>query len=402
MAQPVVITGVGLVSPLGCDVGEFWRRLIAGERGLSRIERFDPTGLRNERAGEVKSWVFEAADFGLDSVPSLASQFALVAAAHALLDAGYSWPLDSGAVRVGAVASTNFAGADYWEQFLRSLAAGDPKGQLFAGAVFDETPRLMRKVFGLRGPAGLISIACSSGAAAIGLGADWVRWGLCDVAVAGGHDCLAPSPLAGLSALHTITADDIHPFSANRSGTIFGEGAAYVVLESLDAALERGAKIYAEVAGWAQNNNGYHMTAPDPGAEGMTQVIAACLANAAISPDEVDYINAHGTGTQPHDPAETLAIKNVLGKRAYEIPVSSIKGAIGHLMGAAGAIETVAASLAIVRGIVPPTASYTLPDPECDLDYVPNVGRPADVRVALSISAGIGGSNACVALRRVE
>lgn len=402
MSRRVVITGLGLVSPLGCCVDEFWQRLLAGERGLSRIERFDPTGLRNERAGEIKNWSFDAAAFGLSDLPSLASQFALLAAADALRDAGIRWPLSDCSLCAAAVTSTNFAGADRWEQFVQAFVAGDPRAQLFAGAAFDETPRLMREVFGLSGPAGLISIACSSGAAAVGLAADWVRHGICDMAVAGGHDCLAPSPLAGLSALHTITADDIHPFSADRSGTLFGEGAAYLVLEPLDVALSRGATVYAEVAGWAQNNNGYHLTAPDPGAEGMTQVIGACLADAGLAPEEIDYINAHGTGTQPHDPAETLAIKKVLGRRAYEIPVSSVKGAIGHLMGAAGAVEVLATALAIARGAVPPTAAYTSPDPECDLDYVPKVGRCADVRAALSISAGIGGSNACVALRRVE
>ena len=402
MSRRVVITGLGIVSPLGCCVEEFWQRLLAGERGLSCIGRFDPVGLRNERAGEVKDWAFNAAAFGLQEPPSLASQFALVAAAEALRDAGLSWPLVTAGLQAACVTSTNFAGADRWEQFVRAFLAGEPRAELFASAAFGETPLLMREVFGLSGPAGVTSIACSSGAAAIGLAADWVREGVCGLAIAGGHDCLSPWPLAGLSALHTITAEDIHPFSADRSGTLFGEGAAYVVLEPLDTARARGAAAYAEVAGWAQNNNGYHLTAPDPGAEGMTQVVAACLADAGLSVEEIDYINAHGTGTQPHDPAETLAIKQVLGWRAYQIPISSIKGAVGHLMGAAGAIEIVATALAIAHGAVPPTAGYTSPDPTCDLDYVPNVGRPATVRAALSISAGIGGSNACVALRRVE
>jgi 3-oxoacyl-(acyl-carrier-protein) synthase len=399
MDTRVVISGIGVVTPLGNSVEEFWRRLVAGERGLTRIERFDPTGLRNEKAGEVKGWAFDAARFWLEGEPSLATQFALAAAAKALADAGIAAPVEG---RAGLLCGTNFAGADRWEEYARGFLAGDPRGDALAAAVFDEAPRVLRRALGLRGPVGVVSIACSSGTEIVGHAADWVRDGLCEVAVAGAYDCLSPTLLAGLSALRTISADDIKPFSADRSGTMFGEGAAFFVIEPLERAEARGRKAYAEILGWWQNNNGYHMTAPDPGAEGMTAVVAGCMRRAGLAPGEVDYINAHGTGTEYHDPAETRAIKNVLGARAYEIPVSSIKGALGHLMGAAGAIEAAATTLAVSRGAVPPTAGYTTPCPECDLDYMPRVGREANVRTALSISAGIGGSNACVALRRVE
>jgi 3-oxoacyl-[acyl-carrier-protein] synthase II len=400
MNKRVVITGLGCVTPLGTRVQDFWRRLVGGERAIARIERFDPEGLRNEKAGEVKGWQFSAEDFGLAAVPSLASQFALHAAREALLDAGLPVFLDN--VEAGAVLSTNFGGADLWEEYVDCFLAGDPRSELFRGFSFDGTGRLFREALGIRGSVRTVSMACSSGTVAIGLGADMVRSGRVRVAVAGGHDCLALTPLAGLSNLRTITPDDIKPFSADRSGTIFGEGAGYVVLEDLENARLRGARVYAEVLGWWENNNGYHMTAPDREAEGMTAALFHCLRASGMGAEEVDYINAHGTGTEYHDPAETLAIKKVLGPRAYEIPVSSIKGAVGHLMGAAGAVEAIATALAIYMSEVPPTANYTEPDPECDLDYVPNRGRKACVRRAVSISAGIGGNNACVALGRAD
>ncbi len=400
MSTRVVITGLGCVTPLASTVGRFWSLLLAGERGIAPLERFDPTGLRNDKAGEVKHWQFAPRDYGLDAAPSLATQFALYSARQALADAGLPASLED--LRAGAVLASNFGGADRWEEYVDSFLGGDPRGDLFRGFRFDEATRLFRERLKITGPTHLVSMACSSGTAAVGLAGDLLRAGRCDVALAGGHDCLAPTLLAGLSNLRTITADDIKPFSADRSGTLFGEGAAHLVLETLDSARSRGARVYAEVAGWWENNNGYHLTAPDPGAEGMTSVVAGCLRASGVAAEEVDYINAHGTGTEYHDPAETLAIKNVLGPRAHQIPVSSIKGALGHLMGAAGAIEALATALAISDGHVPPTANYTEPDPECDLDYVPNRGREQDVRVALSISAGIGGSNACLALRRAE
>ena len=398
LTRRIVITGIGLVSPLGWRVDEFWRRLVAGERGISRIERFDPTGLRNDKAGEVKGWSFSPEDFGLDEAPSRASQFALFAARQAIRDAGLSEDLSG--LNAGAVLATNFGGADAWEDYAASFLAGEPSARAFARFRFDEPTALFRRCFRVQGPVRVVSMACSSGTIAVGLAADLLRAGLCEVAIAGGHDCLAPMPLAGLSTLRTITADDIKPFSADRSGTLFGEGAAYLVLEPAEQALSRRVRIYAEVLEWWQNNNGYHLTAPDPDAEGMTAVVRACMERSGLQPEDVDYINAHGTGTQYHDPAETQAIKNVLGRRAYEIAVSSIKGAIGHLMGAAGAIEAAATALALRTGQLPPTANYTQPDPACDLDYIPNVGREAQIGAALSISAGIGGNNACIALRR--
>jgi 3-oxoacyl-[acyl-carrier-protein] synthase II len=194
----------------------------------------------------------------------------------------------------------------------------------------------------------------------------------------------------------------IRPFSADRSGTLFGEGAGALVVEELEHARERGARPLAEVLGWAENNNAYHLTAPDQGGAGMTRVLRDAIADAGIDPRTVDYVNAHGTGTVPHDPAEVQAVKNVLGERAREIPMSSIKAATGHMMGAAGAAEAIATVMAINEGIVPPTVNYREPDPECDLDHVPNEAREATIGRAISISAGIGGNNSCVVLGAVD
>ena len=393
----VVVTGLGVVTPLGQSVPVFWQRLCAGERGLRRISRFDPTGLRNELGGEVCDWRFDTESFGLAHAPDLATQFLLQAAREAVGDAGLERRGTSPRPTVGAVLSTNFGGGEAWEEWCRVLRGQPPAGTVpFTEFAFHTALGHLRDVFGLEGPLSLLSIACASGAAAIGYALDLIRAGAAAAMLAGGHDALAPTPLSGLSTLHTITAEDIRPFSADRSGTLFGEGAAVLVLEELEHARARGAHVYAEVLGSWQNNNAYHLTAPDPGGAGMARVLESALADAGLPPEQLEYINAHGTGTRPHDAAETEAIKTVLGPHAYEIPVSSIKGAIAHLMGAAGAIEAIATVQTIATDVVPPTVNYREPDPECDLNIVPNVAQEASVQYAATISAGVGGSNACV------
>ena len=389
------------MTPLGHCVPDFWNGLVANRRAIDRITRFDPTGLRNEKAGEVRGWSFEASEFGLSREPDLATQFLLVAAREALVDAGLALP-DEDRTRVGAVLSTNFGGAPSWEEFVESWLAGRPSAEHFEEFAFDTALDHLYSCFGLAGPGSLLSIACASGAAAVGSAFDLIRYGRADVMLCGGHDALARSPLAGLSVLRTITPEDILPFSANRSGTLFGEGAGLLVLEALDHAAARGATAYCEVVGSWQNNNAYHLTAPDPGGNGMIRVLSEALADGGVQPQELDYINAHGTGTEYHDPEETHAIKTVLGQHAYEIAVSSIKGAIGHLMGAAGAVEAVATVKAIETGVVPPTLNDGVPDPAMDLDYVVNQSRPHPTSCAATISAGVGGSNACVVFRALQ
>lgn len=395
----VVVTGVGAVCSLGHTVPEFWRRLCAGESGIAPIERFDASGLRNTHAGEVKrvESLCVPADVPLDD---LSAVFALVAAGEAVADAGVGGAYEP--ERVGVVFSTNFGAAPLWERFATALLTGAPEGEGAPAGLpsFADAAALVAQRFGFLGPRPTLSLSCSSGGAAIGWAMDAIRFGLADAALAGGHDVLSLSSLAGLSVLRTITAEKIRPFDRNRSGTIFGEGAGMLFLEERERARARGARIYGEVCGAAVNNNAYHVTAPDKRGEGLAHVLRAALAEARVPPDAVDYVNAHATGTKYHDAVETMAIKQVLGDHAYRIPVSSIKAGTAHAMAAAGSLEAIASLLALRDGIVPPTLNYEEPDPECDLDCVPNTAREASVRCVVSLSSGIGGNNAALVLRR--
>jgi 3-oxoacyl-(acyl-carrier-protein) synthase len=301
-------------------------------------------------------------------------------------------------VRFGASYATNFGGANSWESYVSGLLGGEVRPEAFEEFNFGRAAEHACEAFGIGGPCALLSVACASGSAAIGAALDMIRLDEADVVLAAGYDALAPTPLSGLSVLRTMTDEMIRPFSADRSGTLFGEGAAAVIVEEIEHARERNAQPLAEVLGWAENNNAYHLTAPDQGGAGMTRVVSEAVADAGIDAPTIDYVNAHGTGTQPHDPAEVQAVKAVLGDRAREIPMSSIKAAIGHMMGGAGLAEAVATVMAINEGVVPPTVNYRESDPECDLDHVPNEAREAEVKRAISISAGIGGNNACVVL----
>lgn len=401
MNRRAVITGMGVVSSLGRDLGEFWRGLIENRTGIARIERFDPAGLRNENGGQVRDFEFLPEHFGMIAAPDLATQFMLVAAREAL---HRSASVSEGArdPRFGGVYATNFGGANSWESYVAALLEGEVRSEAFAEASFGRAVDHGCAAFGVGGPCQLLSVACASGAAALGVAADMIALDRADMVLVAGYDALCPTPLSGLSVLRTVTDEMIRPFSADRSGTIFGEGAAALVIEDLEHARERNATPLAEVLGWAENNNAHHLTAPDQGGAGMSRVVSDAIADAGIDPRSIDYVNAHGTGTQPHDPAEVQAVKSVLGDRAREIPMSSIKAAVGHMMGAAGAAEAIATVMAINEGIVPPTLNYREPDPECDLDHVPNEAREAQVRRAISISAGIGGNNSCVVLGAVK
>ncbi len=401
MNRRAVITGMGVISALGRDLDAFWQGLAGNRSGIAPIDRFDPSGLRNEQAGQVRDLQFTPRAFGLDAPPDIATQFLLLAAREAIVRAAILPPeeRDPG---FGAVYATNFGGANAWEDYVEGLLAGEVRAEAFAEFGFHRAAEHACATFGIGGPCLLLSVACASGGAAIGAALDMIRTGAADIVLAAGYDALAPTPLSGLSVLRTMTDEMIRPFSADRSGTIFGEGGAALVVEELEHARERGAAPIAEVLGWAENNNAYHVTAPDQGGAGMTRVVRDAIADAGIDARTVDYVNAHGTGTQPHDPAEVQAVKVVLGERAREVPMSSIKAAVGHMMGAAGAAEAIATCMAITEGIIPPTLNYREPDPECDLNHVPNESRPGEVRRAISISAGIGGNNSCVVLGAVS
>jgi len=407
----VVITGMGVVSCLGNDVETVWRAIAAGLSGIAPMSRWDPAGLRNPRMGEVR-------DFPWDDEHDEASQFALHAAGQALGMAGLLSQGDgpSGgrglfragteggdSPRIGLVSSTNFGGAASWDQYLASLQEGCVNveiAELFREFTLGRTAELLVERYGLEGPVRVLSLSCSSGAAAIGQGLDLIRLGKAPVMLCEGHDSLAYSSMAGLSILRTITNEEIRPFDARRSGTIFGEGSAALVLEELEHAQARSATIFAEVLGYAVNNNAYHLTAPDKEGEGIVEVLHEALRDAGVAGDEIDYVNAHGTGTAYFDVTETKAVKTVLGDRAYQIPMSSIKPAVGHMMAAAGSVEAIVTACALRDGLAPPTLNLEKPDPECDLNYVPGDAQQAAMCTALSISSGIGGNNAAVVLRK--
>lgn len=394
--QRVVVTGMGCVTPLGNDVPTFWNRLISAQNGIARIEKLDTTGLRNETGGEVKDFDWEP--YGEEGDCDEASQFAFAAAHEAIADAHLS---DFDLRETGIVFSTNFGGAASWESVSELASAGENDRELWQQFTLEHAADYTAKTLAIEGPRVTLSNACSSGASAIGLASDWLRGGRARRVLCGGHDSLGLSSLAGLSILRTISPDLCRPFDLNRNGTIFGEGAAVLVLETWEEAERRNAKVYAEVLGWAGNNNAHHLTAPDKEGQGLEAVMQAALQNAQISADEIDYISAHGTGTQYNDLAETQAIKKLLGERAPSVPVSSIKAATAHIMGGAGALEAIATVLAMQNQTLPPTLNYETPDPQCDLDYVPNAAREAKVLTALSNSSGIGGNNASVVLRVV-
>jgi 3-oxoacyl-[acyl-carrier-protein] synthase II len=396
-SEKIVVTGMGCVTPLGNDVTTFWQNLIAGKSGIAEITKLDTIGLRNSTGGEVKE--FDWSLYGDEGDCDEASQFAFAAAHEAINDAGLG---DETLRECGIVFSTNFGGAASWEatcELLREEIAID--AELFQQFTPEHAADYAAARFNIQGQRVTLSNACSSGGNAIGVAVDWLRLGRAPRVLCGGHDGLGLSSLAGLSILRTISPDGIRPFDKNRNGTIFGEGAAMLVLETEALAQQRGAKIYAEVLGWGLNNNAYHLTAPDKEGAGLCAVMNAALRDAQISADEIDYINAHGTGTQYNDRAETQAIKKVLGARAESVPVSSIKAATSHIMAGAGALEAIATILAVQNQILPPTINYQTPDPECDLDYVPNIARAMKIETALSNSSGIGGNNACVVFRKL-
>ncbi len=380
----VAVTGVGAVSALGVGADAFWLRLASGHSGLRPLARFDSKGLRNELAGEVPE--DEWAPLAREGEPRVLG-YARVAAAEALSRSH----LRTEGLRVALVLGTNFGAQDaLWNE-----PAGP--GQLNAADAGAIAARLAAEL-GLHGPVLTLSNACSSGTHAVGLAADLIRAGWADAALAVGADELGLYCLSGLSILHTITTDTVRPFDLNRGGTLFAEGAGALLLESLHSAATREQAPLTYVLGHAVDNNAYHMTAPDKGGEGMAQVVRDALGQAGIAPERLGHVNAHATGTEYHDPAEAAALHAVLGEPAGRVPVTAIKGATGHAMGAAGALEAVTCVLALRDQTLPPTLGLREQDPACDLDVVVGEARRHPHDAALSISAGLGGNNAALVL----
>ncbi len=410
MKRRVVITGLGMVSSLGIGVEKSWQALCAGRSGIARITRFDPTGMRTQIGSEVKG--FNAEDF-IDNKKVARrtdryQQFALAVAQMAVSDAGLSIDHSNG-TRVGVSMGTILGG-------LESLVGAQELW--LKGAVSQVSPFMVPMFMGnmaaaqvamdlgARGPNLAPNAACATGTYAVGESFHLIQSDEVDTMIAGGSEAgIIPVIVEGLAVMGAAsTRNDqpekaSRPFDKGRDGLVPGEAAGAVVLEELHTALARGARIYAEVIGFAANCDAYHITSPSPGGEGAARCMTLALKDAQISPEEVDYINAHGTSTQYNDTLETLAVKTVFGEHSKQLAMSSNKSMLGHTFAACGALEAVFTALTIKEGLIPPTINYETPDPECDLDYVPNEARRATVRVALSNSFGFGGTNSVLVFR---
>jgi 3-oxoacyl-[acyl-carrier-protein] synthase II len=408
----VVITGMGAITPLGNDVETFWRNVVAGRSGVGPITLFDASAMKTRIAAEVKGFDPEAW-FGRKEARRMDryAQFALAATQQALQDARLD-PAHVDRERVGVILGTGIGGIGALVQGVETLMTRGPdriSPFMVPMMLADTAPGLIAIAYGFRGPNMAVVTACASGTNAIGEAMHLIRRGDADVVIAGGAEAaILPVAVAAFNVMGAISTRNeeperaSRPFDRTRDGFVMGEGAGILILERLEHARARGARIYAEVVGYGTSADAYHITAPLENGEGAALAMRRALADASLSPREIDYINAHGTGTPLNDKSETQAIKAVFGEAAYDVPISSTKSMIGHLLGAAGAVEAIVCIRAITDGVIPPTINYEHPDPECDLDYVPNVARRRPVRTAMSNSFGFGGHNACVIFRRYE
>jgi 3-oxoacyl-[acyl-carrier-protein] synthase II len=408
----VVVTGLGAVTPLGNDVPTVWEGLLAGCSGVDRIRRFDPAGLDVQIAAEVKG--FDAEErLGRRRVRrnDLFSLFALAAAQEAVEDAGCNFRGDGAqAGRTGVLIGTGIGGVhtliEAYDVY-RERGPGRVSPFMVTSLMPNAASALIAIDYGLRGANFSISSACATGSHAIGEAAEMIRRDDVDVMICGGSEAgthaLSLSALSNMGALSRRNDEPgraSRPFDADRDGFVMGEGAGVLVLESLEHARDRGASIRAELIGYGLSCDAFHVAAPDESGEGAAKAMTTALQDAGLAPDEVDYINAHGTSTPLNDPIETQAIRTVFGEHADHLAVSSTKSMMGHLMGAAGAVEAIACVKCLETGWVHATVNYETPDPACDLDYVPNQPRLLEPRIALSNSFGFGGHNSCLILRR--
>jgi len=407
-----VITGLGAITPLGHNVQSTWQALTEGRSGAARISLFDPSNLRAQIAAEVKGYDpsqhFDAKEARrLDRYV----QFALVAAAEALKDSGLQVTPEN-AERVGVIYGTGIGGiGTLLKEHDVMLAKGPGRvGPFFVPMMLADTaPGMIAITHGCKGPNMSVSSACASSANALGEAMTMVRYGRADAVIVGGAEAgLLPLAIAGFAVMQALTTrneDPEHasrPFDAQRDGFLPAEGGGAMVIESLEHAQARGAHIYAELAGYGATADAFHITAPEQNGDGAARAMRVALRDAGVAPEEVDYLNAHGTSTPLNDAMETKAIKTIFGDKAYRLPISSSKSMLGHLLGAAGAVEGIICVKTIETGLITPTINYENPDPQCDLDYVPNQARPRPVRIAVSNSFGFGGHNASLVFRAYE
>ncbi|HEX2767441.1 MAG TPA: beta-ketoacyl-ACP synthase II [Candidatus Limnocylindria bacterium] len=412
----VVVTGMGALTPVGNDVPAFWDALVNGRSGITRITLFDPERVPSKVAGEIKG--FEA-----DTVMPKKEvrrndryvHYAWAAVAEAMRDAGLENPITDEALawRTGTIIGSGIGGIN---TMIRDVAEAVTEGIdkigpfLVTAMIPDMAAGYVAIYANARGPNYATVSACSSSNHAIGDSLNIIRRGDADVMIAGGAEAgIGEIPVMAFSAMRALSTrcNDYpekasRPFDAERDGFVMGDGAGILVLEELEHAKARGARIHAEVVGYGATDDASHITLPAPGGRGAVESMRIAIADAGLTTDDIDYINAHGTSTPPNDKSETAAIKTVFGERAYQVPISSTKSMTGHLMGAGGGIEAIATIRAIETGIVPPTINQEHPDPECDLDYVPNEAREHEVRVGMSNSFGFGGHNATLVFRRYD
>ena len=410
MKRRVVVTGVGLITPLGTGTEKSWKGLLEGRSGLRKISHFNPEGLPCQIAAEVP-------DFEIDRFIEVKEQkkmdrfihLGLAAATLAMEDSGLK-VTENNADRIGVIVGAGIGGLSAIEHYKQVLLEKGPKRVspfFIPMTIINLTSGQISIRFGVKGPNSAVSTACATGTHSIGDAFKLIQHEVADAMICGGTEaCITPLGIAGFTSMKALsTRNDepekaSRPFDRDRDGFVMGEGAGVLVLEERESAVNRGARIYAELIGYGLNSDAYHITSPSPNGEGAAKCMGYALKDAGISPDEVDYINAHGTSTKYGDELETSAIKHVFGPHAYKLCVSSTKSMIGHLLGASGGVEAGICALSIRNGIVPPTINLENPDTGCDLDYVPHKARPLDINIAMSNSFGFGGTNACIIFKK--
>jgi 3-oxoacyl-[acyl-carrier-protein] synthase II len=405
----VVITGLGAVTPIGTGVKKFWEGLITGRNGIAKVTHFDAADFRSKLAAEVKDfrageWIDKKSARRMDRF----AQFAIAASAMAVEDSGLdSCSFDK--TRAGVIIGSGIGGSQTIEDSHSRLDKKGPKSLdpfLVSKLLVNMAACMVSIKYGLKGPLSAPSVACSTGSNAIGDAFRILQRRDADIMLAGSSEaCVTPLAYGGFCATRSMSqnscaANASRPFDKNRDGFVMGEGAGIVVLERLKHALKRGARIYAEIIGYGNTADAYHLTAPDPQGDGMTRVMQAALKDACIDPQKIGYINAHGTSTVLNDKSESAAIIKVFGKHAYALKISSIKSMIGHLMAASGAVEFISTVMSVYTGKLPPTINYKDPDPDCPLDYVTNGVESLDFYATMSNSFGFGGGNACLVIKK--